>query len=82
MAAAMRALESFANQDAEEDAASNRLSEYIRDYAEVRGAFRDSVQGAIAAGRIEGDLQNAYADPALLAGLAFAWLMLSGGGTR
>jgi hypothetical protein len=53
---------------------------YIRDYAVVRGPFRDAAARAVAIdpGNMEGDLVNAYAVPGVLFGMSLAWLMLGG----
>lgn len=77
--AAMRALESVG---VRADKTESEIYDYVSDYATKRGPFAGSVRRALAvdpAGNLDGDVYCAYVDPAFLAGLAFAWLMLTGG---
>jgi len=54
---------------------------YITDDALVRGPYREHAARAVAVdpGNIDGGLIVAYATPALPAGMAFAWLILTDG---
>ena len=55
---------------------------YITDYALVRGPYReDDATRAVAVdpGNIDGGSISAYATPAILGGMAFAWLILTDG---
>jgi hypothetical protein len=57
------------------------ISEFIRRYA-IAGPFGGSVAKALLLdpGNIDGDLHNAYAHPALLAGISLAYLVFSNDG--
>jgi hypothetical protein len=76
---AREALEDYA-EGSEGEECHDRISEYIREYAEERGPFAETAQQALDVdpGNMSGNLQNAYSAPAFLAGLSIAWLMLRG----